>query len=73
MRVRSDGGRDLDYLKANNLARGGSMANAIVVGEDRILNDDGLRQNDEFVKHKGPRRTGGPIFSGTSNYWPLLW
>ena len=44
--------RDLDYLKANNLARGGSMANAIVVGEDRILNDDGLRQNDEFVKHK---------------------
>ena len=44
--------RDLDYLKATNLARGGSMANAIVVGEDRILNDDGLRQNDEFVKHK---------------------
>lgn len=44
--------RDLDYLKANNLARGGSLANAIVVGEDRILNDDGLRQNDEFVKHK---------------------
>ncbi len=44
--------RDLDYLKANNLARGGSMANAIVVGENRILNDDGLRQNDEFVKHK---------------------
>ncbi|MEC8308076.1 MAG: UDP-3-O-acyl-N-acetylglucosamine deacetylase [Pseudomonadota bacterium] len=44
--------RDLDYLKANNLARGGSMANAIVVGDDRILNDDGLRQNDEFVKHK---------------------
>jgi len=44
--------RDLDYLKANNLARCGSMANAIVVGEDRILNDDGLRQNDEFVKHK---------------------
>ena len=44
--------RDLDYLKANNLARGGSMANAIVVGEDRILNGDGLRQNDEFVKHK---------------------
>ena len=44
--------RDLDYLKANNLARGGSMANAIVAGEDRILNDDGLRQNDEFVKHK---------------------
>ena len=44
--------RDLDYLKSNNLARGGSMANAIVVGDDRVLNDDGLRQNDEFVKHK---------------------
>ncbi len=44
--------RDLAYLKKHNLARGGSFSNAIVVGENAILNDDGLRQDDEFVKHK---------------------
>ena len=54
--------RDLDYLKANNLARGGSMANAIVV-EDRILNDDGLRQNDEF-EHKVLDALGDLYFAG---------
>jgi UDP-3-O-[3-hydroxymyristoyl] N-acetylglucosamine deacetylase len=39
-------------LQAAGLARGGSLDNAIVVSGDRILNDDGLRFEDEFVRHK---------------------
>lgn len=44
--------RDIEALRANNLALGGSMENAVVVDDYRILNDDGLRYEDEFVKHK---------------------
>lgn len=44
--------RDLEWLRARSLAQGGSMDNAIVLDEYRILNEDGLRYNDEFVKHK---------------------
>ncbi|MDX1694583.1 MAG: UDP-3-O-acyl-N-acetylglucosamine deacetylase [Ketobacteraceae bacterium] len=44
--------RDIEYLRANNLALGGSVDNAIVVDDYRILNEDGLRYEDEFVKHK---------------------
>jgi len=44
--------RDLDYLRANNLALGGSVDNAIVIDDDGILNADGLRYENEFVKHK---------------------
>ena len=44
--------RDLEHLRANNLALGGSVDNAIVVDDYRILNEDGLRYEDEFVKHK---------------------
>ena len=44
--------RDIEYLRSRNLALGGSMENAIVVDDYRILNDDGLRYEDEFVKHK---------------------
>ena len=43
---------DIEYLRANNLARGGSMENAIVLDQYKVLNEDGLRYNDEFVKHK---------------------
>lgn len=43
---------DYEKLLANNLALGGSLDNAVVVDEDRILNVDGLRSADEFVKHK---------------------
>lgn len=43
---------DLEKLRAQNLALGGSMDNAIVVDEFRVLNEDGLRYEDEFVKHK---------------------
>ncbi len=44
--------RDIEYLRNNNLALGGSFDNAIVVDDYRILNDGGLRYEDEFVKHK---------------------
>lgn len=44
--------RDIEMLRQHNLALGGSMDNAIVVDDYRILNEDGLRYEDEFVKHK---------------------
>lgn len=44
--------RDIEYLQANNLALGGTMDNAIVLDEYKILNESGLRYEDEFVKHK---------------------
>lgn len=44
--------RDIEYLRANNLALGGSFDNAVVLDEFRILNTEGLRYDDEFVKHK---------------------
>lgn len=43
---------DYEKLRAMNLAKGGSLDNAIVVDEYRILNEEGLRLEDEFVKHK---------------------
>lgn len=44
--------RDFEYLRANNLALGASFNNAIAVDDYKILNEDGLRYEDEFVKHK---------------------
>ena len=44
--------RDIEYLRERNLALGGSMDNAIVLDDYRVLNEDGLRYEDEFVKHK---------------------
>jgi UDP-3-O-[3-hydroxymyristoyl] N-acetylglucosamine deacetylase len=43
---------DVQTLQANGLAKGGSMDNAVVLGEDTVLNKEGLRYNDEFVRHK---------------------
>nr|NDG60701.1 UDP-3-O-acyl-N-acetylglucosamine deacetylase [Betaproteobacteria bacterium] len=44
--------RDIEGLRAAGLAQGGSLDNAIVMDEFRVLNDEGLRSADEFVKHK---------------------
>lgn len=44
--------QDVEALRAGGLALGGSMENAIVMDEYRVLNTDGLRYSDEFVKHK---------------------
>jgi len=44
--------RDIEHLRASGLAQGGSLDNAIVMDEFRVLNDEGLRTDDEFAKHK---------------------
>jgi len=44
--------RDIEMLRERQLALGGSLDNAVVVDDYRILNEDGLRYEDEFVKHK---------------------
>ncbi len=44
--------RDIERLREMNLALGGSLDNAVVVDDYRVLNEDGLRYEDEFVKHK---------------------
>jgi len=44
--------KDIEKLRENNLALGGSMDNAIVVDDYRVMNEDGLRYEDEFVRHK---------------------
>jgi UDP-3-O-[3-hydroxymyristoyl] N-acetylglucosamine deacetylase len=44
--------RDIEMLRARNLILGGSMDNAVVLDDYRVLNEDGLRYEDEFVKHK---------------------
>ncbi len=44
--------RDIEYLQSQNLCLGGSFDNAIVLDEFRILNEDGLRYDNEFVTHK---------------------
>ena len=44
--------KDIENLRANNLALGGSQDNAIVLDDYRVLNEDGLRYENEFVKHK---------------------
>ena len=44
--------RDLEHMRARDLALGGAIDNAIVLDDYRVLNEDGLRYEDEFVKHK---------------------
>ena len=44
--------RDLEAMRAHNLALGGNLDNAIVLDDTGIMNEDGLRYEDEFVKHK---------------------
>ncbi|MFD1259499.1 UDP-3-O-acyl-N-acetylglucosamine deacetylase [Entomomonas asaccharolytica] len=44
--------REIEYLRSKDLTLGGSLENAIVVGDEGVMNEDGLRYEDEFVKHK---------------------
>jgi len=44
--------RDIEYLRSRDLALGGSMDNAVVLDDYRVLNSEGLRYDDEFVRHK---------------------
>ncbi len=43
---------EVEHLRKAGLARGGSLENAVVIGENRVLNREGLRYGDEFVRHK---------------------
>lgn len=58
--------RDLEYMHANNLALGGSMDNAVALDEYRVLNQEGLRCDDEFVKHKILDAVGDLYLAGYS-------
>ncbi len=58
--------RDIEYLRSRNLALGGSFDNAIVVDDHRILNTEGLRYDDEFVKHKILDAVGDLYLAGKS-------
>tara|TARA_B100000886_G_scaffold339157_1_gene303788 strand:+ start:645 stop:1571 length:927 start_codon:yes stop_codon:yes gene_type:complete len=55
---------DIDYIKSKGLAKGGSLENAIVVKENEILNEDGLRNRHEFVYHKILDCIGDLMLSG---------
>ncbi len=44
--------REIEWLRSRDLALGGSLHNAVVVDDNAVLNEDGLRSEDEFVKHK---------------------
>ena len=55
---------DIDQIKSQGLAKGGSLENAIVVKDNKILNDDGLRHRHEFVEHKILDCMGDLMLSG---------
>ncbi len=59
---------DVEALRAVGLARGGSMENAVVIDGDRILNEEGLRRPNEFVRHKALDAVGDLYVLGS----PLL-
>ena len=55
---------DVEKIKKIGLAKGGSLDNAIVVDEDKVLNKDGLRNQKEFVNHKILDLSGDFLLSG---------
>jgi len=58
--------RDIEFLRSHNLALGGSLENAIVLDDYRMLNKDELRYDDEFVKHKILDAIGDLYMGGVS-------
>lgn len=58
--------RDVEYMHAHNLALGGSLDNAVVLDDYRVVNPDGLRYPNEFVKHKMLDAIGDLYMSGHS-------
>lgn len=55
---------DVEQLWARGLARGASLENAVVIGEDRVINPEGLRFSDEFVRHKALDAIGDLALAG---------
>jgi len=64
--------KDVEYLKANGFARGGSFDNAIILGENGVLNSSGLRFKDEFVRHKILDLIGDLSLSGFPIYGHII-
>jgi UDP-3-O-[3-hydroxymyristoyl] N-acetylglucosamine deacetylase len=65
--------KEYEYLRAKNLALGASMDNVIVIDDYRVLNENGLRYDDEFVKHKILDAVGylyliGPVLGAFTGY-----
>ena len=56
--------RDVETLKAMGLARGGSLDNAVVIDGDEIVNPEGLRSEDEFIRHKLLDAVGDLMLAG---------
>ncbi len=56
--------RDVEMLRSMGLAQGGSLENAVVIGEDGIMNPEGLRSEDEFVRHKMLDAVGDLMLAG---------
>ena len=56
--------RDVEMLRAMGLARGGSLENAVVIDEEEIMNPEGLRIEDEFVRHKMLDAVGDLMLAG---------
>lgn len=56
--------RDVERMQSLGLARGGSLNNAIVIGDEHVLNEDGLRYDDEFVRHKALDCVGDFFLAG---------
>ena len=56
--------RDVEALKAMGLARGGSLDNAVVIDGDTIMNPEGLRSDDEFIRHKLLDAVGDLMLAG---------
>lgn len=67
---------EVEHLRRLGLARGGSLANAVVIGGDQVLNPEGLRFSDEFVRHKTLDSVGdlylagAPILGNFHSYKP---
>ena len=60
---------DIEKIKKLNLGKGGSLDNAIVIKDKKIMNTEGLRNDKEFVNHKILDCMGDSIFIGIQNYW----
>jgi len=56
--------RDVDMLRAMGLARGGSLENAVVIDDNGIMNPEGLRVEDEFIRHKMLDAVGDLMLAG---------
>ena len=56
--------RDVEMLKSMGLARGGSLENAVVIDGDDVVNPEGLRSDDEFIRHKLLDAVGDLMLAG---------